>query len=194
MIDWSCDVKWFDKEVSQILGQPGRRNREVDLLFNARLLDGTRRWILCHLEIQTSYQPDFEFRVDLYNGGLKGHFRQDVITLVVLADINSDWRPSEYRFELGGFGSHRWFPICKLLDHVSSDWATDISLPVQVARAQIAALHTAGDPQARYSAKTELVRNLYKLGYNTQELREIFRLLDWMMQLPPELNRRFDNE
>ena len=164
------------------------------MLFNARLLDGTHRWILCHLEIQTSYQSDFEFRVDLYNGGLKGHFRQDVITLAVLADINADWRPSEYRFELGGFGNHRWFPICKLLDHVSADWATDISLPVQVARAQIAALHTAGDPQARYSAKTELVRNLYKLGYNTQELREIFRLLDGMMQLPPELNRRFDIE
>lgn len=45
LIDWTCDVKWFDKEVSQILGQPGRRNREVDLLFNARLLDGTHRWI-----------------------------------------------------------------------------------------------------------------------------------------------------
>ena len=132
--------------------------------------------------------------MDLYNGGLKWHFRQDVITLAVLADINADWRPSEYRFELGGFGSHRWFPICKLLDHVSSDWATDISLPVQVARAQIAALQTAGDPQARYSAKTELVRNLYKLGYNKEELREIFRLLDWMMQLPPELSRRFDTE
>jgi len=65
---------------------------------------------------------------------------------------------------LGGFESRLRFPVCKLIDKLDSDWRDDHSLPVQVARAQVAALRTAGDPTGRYGAKWQLVRNLYDLG------------------------------
>ena len=194
LVNWTAQPKLFDKEISQILGQQGQRNRQVDLLFCLRLLDGTDQWILCHLEIQSHFQADFAFRLDLYNGGLKWHFRQDVVTLVVLADLNPRWKPDEHRFQLGGFESYRRFPICKVLDRLETEWVDDESLVVQVARAQISALQTANDAKARYNAKTLLVRNLYKAGYTAEELRELFRLIDWMMQLPPELSRKFDVE
>jgi len=74
LIDWTCEPEWLDKEMSQIIGQSGHRNREVDLLFKVRLVDGREQWILCHLEIQTSYEAEFEFRIDLYNAGLSGSF------------------------------------------------------------------------------------------------------------------------
>ncbi|HEY0980475.1 DUF4351 domain-containing protein [Schlesneria sp.] len=191
-IDWSCDPVWLDKEISQIIGQAGQRNQEVDLLFKVLLRDGKEQWILCHLEIQTAFQSDFEQRLDLYNAGLKWTFRQEVITLVILADINPRWRPREHRFELGGFVSYRLFPVCKVIDHLESDWADDTSLAVQVARAQIAALRTAGNPEERFHAKTQLIRNLYSVGYNAGEIRELYRLIDWMMHLRPDLTRQFE--
>ena len=194
LIDWSCEVTWLDKEISQIVGQFGRRNREVDLLFKVRLLDGRDQWILFHLEVQTSYEADFAFRIDLYNAGLKWMFRQDVVTFAILADLKPNWRPDRHLFEFGDFRSDRQFPICKLLDHLATDWVEDTSLIVQVARAQIAALQTASDPDARFSAKTQLVRNLYTLGYTADRIREIFRLIDWMMRLRPDLDRRFKSE
>ena len=75
-----------------------------------------------------------------------------------------------------------------------SDWHDDHSLPVQLARAQIAALRTAGDPEGRYQAKWQLVRNLYNLGYNAQQVRELFGLIDWMMHLRADLEKRFKQE
>ena len=194
LVDWSIEPEWLDKEISQIIGQPGNRNREVDVLFRVHLINGDEQWILCHLEIQTSYEADFAVRVDQYNSGLKWLFRREVLTLVILADLRPDWRPSEYQFELAGFESRLRFPICKVLDHMDNDWAEDTSLPAQVVRAQIAALRTAGDPEARFYAKTQLVRNLYKAGYNADELREIFRIIDWMMHLRRDLSHRFDLE
>lgn len=193
-IDWTHEPVWLDKEISQVVGQSGERNREVDLLFKVRLLDGKEQWILCHLEIQTSYQANFEIRIDLYNAGLKWMFRQDVITLVILADIHRNWHPSEHRFELGGFVSYRRFPVCKVIDRLETDWVDDTSLAVQVARAQIAALQTAGDPEARYRAKSQLIRNLYSVGYNAVEVRELYRLIDWMMHLRRDLSRKFELE
>ncbi len=194
LIDWTVGPVWLDKEMSQIVGQSGRRNREVDLLFKVRLIDGRDQWILCHLEIQAHYEADFSFRIDLYNSGLKWLFRQEVLTLVILADLNPNWRPTAHHFSLGGFASDRQFPICKLLDRLATDWVGDNSLVVQVARAQIAALQTASDPEARYTAKTQLVRNLYTAGYSASTIRELFRLIDWMMHLRLDLSRKFDAE
>ena len=42
------------------------------------------------------------------------------------------------------------FPTCKLIEKLETDWRDDHSLPMQVARAQIEALRTAGDPDRRY--------------------------------------------
>ena len=111
LIDWSVEPEWLDKEITQIVGLAGHRNREVDLLFNVRLLNGREQWILCHLEIQTSFEPDFAARVDLYNAGLKWLFRKKILTLVILADLNPHWRPCEHHFELADFASHLRYPI-----------------------------------------------------------------------------------
>ena len=62
-IDWSHEPQWYDKELSQVLGQSGQRNRRVDLLARVRLQNGQEQWILLHLEIQTSYEPDFAVRI-----------------------------------------------------------------------------------------------------------------------------------
>ncbi|MEI8017853.1 MAG: DUF4351 domain-containing protein [Schlesneria sp.] len=191
LVNWDYEPEWLDKEISQVIGQSGHRNRQVDLLFKVRLLDGRDQWILCHLEIQTSYEADFEFRIDQYNSGLKWMFRRDVLTLVILADLSPDWRPTVHHFEMGGFESLCRFPICKILDRLSADWVGKTPLVAQVSRAQIAALKTAGNPEGRFSAKTQLVRNLYTLGYSSDRIRELFRLIDWMMRLPSFLDRRF---
>jgi len=193
-IDWRSPPEWFDKELSQILGQAGRRNRAVDVLVQLRLLDGGTQWILVHLEVQSHYEADFAQRLALYNSGLFWVFKRRVVTLGVLADLREGWLPAEDRFELGDFESRTRFPICKLIDRLRTDWADDHSVPVQLARAQIAALQTASDPEGRFRAKYQLVRNLYDLGYNAEQVRDLFRLIDWMLHLRIDLEERFKVE
>ena len=193
-IDWQYPPQWSDKELSQILGQTGHRNRTVDVLVQVQLRSGTPQWILLHLEIQTSYETDFAERLALYNSGLFWIFKRRVVTLAVLADLREGWLPNEDKFQLADFESRTRFPVCKLIDRLRSDWRDDHSLPVQIARAQIEALRTAGDPEGRYQAKWQLVRNLYGLGYNAADVRELFRIIDWMMHLREDLTQRFKHE
>ena len=130
-------------------------------------------------------------RIALYTAGLTWSFRERVLTLVVLADLRRNWRPDEDVFRVATFEARIKFPICKLLDRLETDWRDQHSLPVLLARAQIEALRTASDPEGRYRAKWQLVRGLYDLGYNTDELRQIFALIDWMMHLRTDLEERF---
>lgn len=194
LIDWRYPPQWCDKELGRILARSGRRPKSVDMLVKVRLMTGDEQWILLHLEVQSGWEAGFEFRLFRYNSGLVWIYEQRVITLVVLADLDEAWRPTEYAFRLGDFESRLRFPTCKLIDKLDTEWRDDHSLPVQVARAQIEALRTASDPEGRYRAKWRLVRNLYDLGYNADEVHEIIRLIDGMMQLPEDLGQKFEQE
>jgi hypothetical protein len=193
-IDWSHPPQWSDKELSRILARVGHRPQAVDVLAKVRLLAGGDQWILLHLEVQSGREAGFEVRIARYNSGLFWIFNERVVTLVVLADLEEDWRPQEDVFRVADFESRLRFPVCKLVDKLDTQWRDDQSLPVQIARAQIEALRTASDPEGRYQAKWRLVRNLYGLGYNADQVRELFRLMDWMMRLPEDLSHKFEQE
>jgi len=193
-IDWTCEPQWCDKELSQVIGQSGKRNRRVDVLVKVRLVTGQEQWILLHLEIQSAFEAGFASRISLYNAGIYWICQRRVLTLVVLADSRRGWAPDEDVFQVGPFESRLKFPVCKLIDRLETDWRDDHSLPVLVARAQIEALRTAGDPEGRYRAKRKLVLGLYDLGYNEEQVRDIFGLLDWMMHLRVDLEKRLTRE
>ena len=146
---------------------------------------------LLHLEIQSASESGFERRIAKFNGGLSWTFDQRVVSVVVLADLDANWRPREDVFQVGDFETRLKFPVCKLVDKLESEWKDDVSLPVQMARAQIESLRTAGDPEGRFRAKWQLVRSLYRAGYNADDVRELFRLIDWMMHLREDLEQRF---
>ncbi|MGH7169408.1 MAG: cytosolic protein, partial [Gemmataceae bacterium] len=50
---------------------------------------------------------------------------------------------------------------------------------------------TRGNPADRHAWKVRLVRNLYERGFSPKDVRELFRLIDWLMELPPALANVF---
>jgi hypothetical protein len=57
----------------------------------------------------------------------------------------------------------------------------------QAVLAHLKARETHEDPDSRCDWKIRLVRNLYERGFRPREVRELFRLMDWLMVLPPPL-------
>jgi len=60
-----------------------------------------------------------------------------------------------------------------------------------VTAAHLRTRQTKNDPQARYRAKLDLVRSLYRQGWDKQRMLDLFAVLDWMMRLPNALEQRF---
>ena len=192
LVDWRVDPLFEDKELTQIIGKPDQRNKFVDLLVKVRFLDGSDRWIWLHIEFQTDYRKEFDERTFYHNCGLVYLHKGPVITLVVRGDLAKKWKPSEYVYKCEDFEHRIKFPTCKLSEKLEKDWVGNTSLPVIVARAQIEAVRTTSDPQARFAAKRDLVRELYDNGYSVTEFRRIFRLVDWMMHLRDDLEQQFN--
>jgi hypothetical protein len=53
---------------------------------------------------------------------------------------------------------------------------------------------TRDDPAARQVWKIRLVKGLYKRGFSQEDVRQLYRLIDWLMVLPKGREDRFRDE
>jgi hypothetical protein len=49
-------------------------------------------------------------------------------------------------------------------------------------------------PTDRQAWKVRLVKGLYERGMDPEDVRHLFRFIDWLMDLPPALDRLFWQE
>ncbi|HTU18576.1 MAG TPA: hypothetical protein VMG10_10995 [Gemmataceae bacterium] len=120
---------------------------------------------------------------------LPNRYNRPVASLAVLADDDPDWRPTDFRSNLFGCEAGIRFPVVKLLDFAPHEAMLEASNNpfASVVLAHLKARQTHGDPVGRCDWKIRLVRNLYERGFSPKDVRELFRVIDWLMELPPPL-------
>ncbi len=95
-------------------------------------------------------------------------------------DDDSPWKEALERW---GYALNVCFPTCKLLD-LNARWAeleADSNPFALVVMAHLKAQEGKDGP-ARKGWKMRLVRLLYQRGYGREDIPELFRVLDWMLQ------------
>jgi hypothetical protein len=85
------------------------------------------------------------------------------------------------------------FPHVKLLDFAAQEAVLEASENpfAPVVLAHLKAQETQGSPADQHAWKLRLVRGLYDRGFSPKDVRELFRLIDWLMDLPPTLDGVF---
>ncbi len=188
-IDWSRGHESLDKEFQQVVREADVGRRYVDKLVKVWTKEGQERWVLIHVEVQTAREAEFPERMYVYNYRIFDRYNKPVASLAVLADDDSSWRPMEYRCELFGCEASLRFPTVKLLDFAAHEAELEASSNPfsKVVLAHLKAQQTRNDPGSRQAWKLRLVRSLYELGFSARDVRELFRMIDWFMDLPPVL-------
>jgi hypothetical protein len=190
-IDWSRGYETLDKELQRIVREAEQGDRVADKLVKVWLKNGEERWILIHVEVQTSREGDFPKRMHIYNYRIFDRYDQEVISLAVLADDDPHWRPSRYEYGRWGSRTGTEFPVVKLLDYVAHWQALEADLNpfATVVLAHLKALETRRVPADRQAWKVRLIRGLYERGLPAEDVRQLFRFIDWVMDLPPALEK-----
>lgn len=192
-IDWSIAPKMLDKELMQIAPQSELGRRTVDKLVEVKLLSGDFGWLLIHLEIQNQRDAEFTHRMFVYYYRIRDKYNRESVSLAVLGDEEPNWRPDHYHEAAFGCQLEFKFPVVKLLDFADDlDFLERSTNPFAlVVLAHLKTLQTAADPLDRCRWKLRLLRPLYERGLTADEVRKLFRLLDWMMQLPRDIELEF---
>jgi hypothetical protein len=107
----------------------------------------------------------------------------------VLGDDDPDWMPQRFGYAAMGCKMAFEFPIAKLSNFAMQEAVLEAN-PNPFALLTLAYLQsraTRTDMNARYEVKCRLVRLLHARKWEGKLIREFFLVIDWMMELPPDL-------
>lgn len=168
----------------------------MDKLVKVWLKSGEEKWLLIHVEVQAWKEGDFPKRMFVYNHRIFDRYGQEVISLAILIDDDPAWRPNRYEYGRWGFRTSIEFPVVKLLDYASKyqELEADPNPFATVVLAHLKALETRGSPAERHAWKMRLVKGLYERGMNPEDVRHLFRFIDWVMELPAPQENHFLEE
>jgi hypothetical protein len=192
-IDWARGYESLDKEFQQVVREAELGRRYVDKLVKVWTTGGVECWVLIHVEVQTTRDAAFPQRMYVYNYRVFDRYNRPVASLAVLADDDPNWRPSAFHSRLFGCAAGIDFPAVKLLDFAAHEAELEASSNpfAKVVLAHLKARQTDGDPPGRHAWKLRLVRGLYERGFSAKDVRELFRVIDWLMELPLPLEQVF---
>lgn len=132
----------------------------------------------------------------MYNYRLFDRYKKPIVSLAVLADGQSKWRPSFYEHNLWGCQTRFEFVCIKLLDYeVRRKSLIESTNPfATVILAHIASLKTRQDEQTRLSVKLNLTRSLYSKGWDRTAIIDLYTFIDWVIALPEPLELQYIKE
>lgn len=195
-IDWARNYEFLDKELQQVVRDAEIGRHLVDKLVKVWLQNGEEAWVLVHIEVQGQVEPQFAKRMYVYNYRLFDRYDRRVASLAVLGDEQLNWRPDGYSYTLWGCRASLEFPVVKLLDYEAqwSDLEQSSNPFAVIVMAHLKAQATRRDLEGRLQWKLSLVKGLYEQGYGREDILELFRFIDWVMLLPEDLKRGFEEE
>jgi predicted transposase YdaD len=186
-IDWRQKVITRNTELQQIVRSATTGKRHVDKLVEVRRRDGAQEWLLVHLEFQSQPDRHLPERMYEYHRRIVERHQKRVVSVAVLADTSPGFRPVAYEEETWGCRLRFEYPICKLQDFNDALLERENNPAAIVIAAHRAAQRRAQDPVELKAAKWRLIRRLYDRGYRKRDVVEMFRLIDWLIQLPAKL-------
>ncbi|BBE08977.1 Uncharacterized protein MCB1EB_0816 [Mycoavidus cysteinexigens] len=188
-IAWEAKYEMLDQELQRFTEKSQIGKRLVDKLIKVRLKNGVECYLLLHIEVQGNYETGFAQRLFEYFYRLHERYGQWALTLVILADDRTGWRPQDFSIQACGYQVNRFqFLTSKLLDYRGQEkglLAQANPFGMMVA-AHLAALQTRTDPNARYRHKYRLTRFLYEKGMARESILNLYRFIDAVLTLPKE--------
>jgi hypothetical protein len=170
--------------------------RLTDKLVKVVQRSGRETWVLIHIEIQSQEDGEFSERMFVYYYRLRDKYDREIASLAILGDDRETWRPGPFETDLWGCRARFEFPTIKLLDY-ESRWSELEASRNPFAIAVMAHLKTKATRQdfpSRKEWKFRLTRQLYEQGYERQDILNLFKFLDWIMELPQDLKQAFRTE
>ncbi len=192
-IDWGRPCESLDKELQQIAPEAEIGRRYVDKLVKVWLKSGEEQWVLIHVEVQMTDEADFPWRMYVYNCRIFVMYNREVASFAVLGDDNPTWRPNRFGYGRWGVTIELEYPVVKLLDYVARRQELEQSANpfATVVLAHLDAQETREDLGQRKDRKFRLVRGLLERGWDAEQVRQLFRVVDWLMELPRDLKIEF---
>ena len=192
-IDWSKKVSFLDTNLENLIKDSETGNKIADCLVEVNLLNGQEVYLLLHVEVQGDRDTNFAERMYLYNSAIYSRYRKKVTSFAILADVNKDWLPEPFRYGYLGGETLLRYPTVKLLDYNLEELQASSNPFAPIVEANLKTKVTTNDLNTRLTEKVRIIKGLYQRNFTKDEIIQLFRAINWMMDLSDELQLEFSN-
>ena len=195
-INWNVKPEFLDTELRSLGLESDTGELHVDKLIRVQLKSGEQKSVFIHLEVQDRKAKNFPIRILNYWCRLRLHYPEDTLSMALLTDSDPTWQPDSCWITGLGFQGGVQFPISKLSECDTSPAALEsCENPFTlVAYAHKLAKETTNDLQRRYQERRQLHLLAAQKGWDPKIVIALSRFWDWVLYLPPKLNKAFVNE
>jgi hypothetical protein len=162
-IDWNKAPQFLDTELRRISPRSETGRLHVDRLVRVWLTNGATYCIHILIEAQSQFVAELGKRVFTYFARGWLELNTDIICIVILADKNPHWEPSDYVRELPGTRLEFRYHTVKLLKMDVAqleEQAKERNAAALMLLAFRRAMETEQDVDARFEARKQLARLL----------------------------------
>lgn len=117
IVDWTQPIEFLDSEFQKIAPDAAIGKRYADQLVKLQSKHSKPLILLIHIEIQAAPEKGFPERMFIYAVRIFEYFHQPPISLAILCDGKTDWRPNQYSFATAASSLQFNFTSVKLLDY-----------------------------------------------------------------------------
>ena len=196
LIDWAEPPVNLDTELQTILREGEVGAGRVDKLTRVKWLDGHFQWLYIHVEVQSQHDTDLPRRLFSYHTRLFHLYDQHPVNVVILGDDSPSWRPAGYNVPHLDAEIRLPFWSAKLLDYAGrwDELETHPNPMGLVVSTHLRSLMTGNQPGDRLAGKTHLMRRLLTRGVDAKAIRQMYKIIDWFLELPPAETETFKTD
>ncbi|MBP6019654.1 MAG: DUF4351 domain-containing protein [Burkholderiaceae bacterium] len=211
-IDWSVPPAFLDKELQAINHASATGRRYADMLVQVYTHGQQPIWLLIHIEVQSGRVTVknlqvFSERMFSYYCRIRSHYPASVnghtvqiTSLGVLTAGTSQATQLTYSEGNAASGAaylNFAFPIVNLATW-RARWEELEQLAATnpfavVVMAQLQAQQTRKNDPVRVASKTQLMRLLYRYHYRPEDVYQLFRLINWIINISADLQPAFED-
>ena len=163
-IDFNCPPEFLDQEMQNIAKPIGKNKRIVDKLIKVKLKDGTEKWILIHVEVQSRFERLIARRMFYLYSMISLKHDKEVVALVVYTtkDIPHFYKHYEQR----SFNTNLLyeFNAYKVADQNEADLMASDNPFALFVLANLYILQTKGENKNQQRRRFEMKKKLYELA------------------------------
>lgn len=194
-IDWTRAPVSLDKELQKLGPVHTTGRRIADKLSRVWPKNGQDLFVLLHGEVQGQAAAKFNERMFTYNYRIKDRYNAPVVSLGVVTSNSRKVQLGQYESELWGCRTTFEFPVVKMsgwrgreaeLERSRNPFAMVVLVHLELPKAK-------GMLERKYSIKLNLIRQLLRHGFSANYVRSLLRFVDWVIQLPAELEKQLSD-
>ena len=192
-VDFSYPPEFLDTELQNILESIGTNKRILDKLVKVRLKNGSFKWLLIHIEVQSYFEKLFAERMFLLYAMIFSKFRQKILGIVIYTNKKT---PKIFnKYEDSGFGSTAFYEFLayKVAEQKEATLILSENIFALFVLANLYVTQTNKKDPKRLLMKEKLFQLAVEKKINLDKIIRLLTFVDGIMQLSKDLQEEYNN-